>query len=296
VASGPEPPPATFTLGILRRDAIVVPFATYDGKRWKNHWREPSKDVDVPINLRIGRRQSSVAGGALDTWQVWLGANVPRVVHGRQPDWLQTHCSKQVGLRTDYQPSQWPPGPEAQPYPKDGLAVSPPQPVKAIETLATDSPEGKLLADVLREAFAVRENAALERAQLDGAPVRASKKELEALPITIEALYAFGAPRRAYWVEAVREYKPGGACAAVVFGTGWFVRNFGRFTFADFDVSVVPCDRDTLSYMLPLGVMSTSHGLYWIAQWSGWDHEKYDILEIGERSIAPVLTVSGGSC
>ena len=65
---------------------------------------------------------------------------------------------------------------------------------------------------------------------------------------------------------------------------------------ADVDVSVVPCDRDTLSYMLPLGVMSTSHGLYWIAQWSGWDHETYDILEIGERSIAPVLTVSGGSC
>jgi hypothetical protein len=48
--------------------------------------------------------------------------------------------------------------------------------------------------------------------------------------------------------------------------------------------------------MLPLGVMSLTRGLYWVAQWSGWDHEEYDILEIGERSIAPALTVSGGSC
>ena len=41
-----------FTLGVLRRDAMVVPFATYDGKRWENHWPQPSQDVDVPINLR----------------------------------------------------------------------------------------------------------------------------------------------------------------------------------------------------------------------------------------------------
>jgi hypothetical protein len=296
LASAPELPPATFTLAILRRDAIVIPFATYDGKRWKDHWREPSKDVDVPINLRSVPAQWWGPGGPIDAWQVWVGANPPRTVHVRQPDWFQTHCSKQVGLRTDYQPSQWPPGSEAQPYPKDGLAVSPPQPVEAIETPTSDSPERKSMADALRGAFAAREDVALERARLDGSPVRASRKDLEALPITVEALYAFGATRRVYWVEAVREYKQGGACAAVVFGSGWFVRNFGRSAFADFDVSIVPCDRDGLSYMLPLGVMPLAQGLYWIAQWSGWDHEEYDILEIGARSIAPVLTVSGGSC
>ena len=28
----------SFTLAVVRRDSIAIPFATYDGKRWKNAW------------------------------------------------------------------------------------------------------------------------------------------------------------------------------------------------------------------------------------------------------------------
>jgi hypothetical protein len=296
VVSAAESPPATFTLGVLRRDAMVVPFATYDGKRWENHWPQPSQGVDIPVNLRSVPRRWWGQGGPLDAWQVWTEAAPPRLVHVRQPDWLQTHCQKQVGLRTDYQPNQWPPGAEAQPYPKDGLAVSPPHVVEPIETLPPDSAERAVLADILRAAFAAREEDALSRAQADGSPVRASKKELEGLPITIEALYAFGTKPRVYWVEAVREYKKEDACAAIVFGAGWFILDSGRFIFGELDVSVVPCSQEGLQYMFPLGVISLPRGKYWIAQWSGWDNEEYDVIEIGARSIAPVLAVSGGGC
>jgi hypothetical protein len=296
VVSAAEPPSATFTLGVLRRDAMVVPFAAYDGKRWENHWPPPGQGVDVPVNLRSVPGRWWGKSGPLEAWQVWADAAPPRLVHVRQPDWLQTHCQKQVGLRTDYQPDQWPPGPEAQPYPKDGLAVSPPHPVEPIETLPSDSTEREVLADILRAAFAVREEGALARAQTDGAPVRASKKELEALPITIEALYAFGTNRRVYWVEAIREIKKGNACAAIVFGAGWFVLDSGRLTRGEFDVSVVPCSREGLRYMLPLGVISLPRGQYWIAQWSGWDSEEYDVVEISARSFTPVLAVWGGGC
>jgi hypothetical protein len=296
VVNAAEPPPATLTLGVLRRDAIVVPFATYDGKRWENHWPQPSQGVDVPISLHSVPGRWWGQSGPVDAWQVWTDAAPPRLVHVRQPDWLQTYCQKQVGLRTNYQPNQWPPGAEAQPYPKDGLAVWPPHSVEPIETLPSDSPERQGLADVLRTAFAGREDDALAQAQADGSPVRASKKELEALPITIEALYAFGTHRRVYWVEAVREYKKEDACAAVVFGAGWFVLDSGRFTFGEFDVSVVPCSREGLKYMLPLGVISLPRGQYWIGQWSGWDNEEYDVVQISGRPITPVLAVWGGGC
>jgi hypothetical protein len=106
VVSAAESPQAAFTLGVLRRDALVVPFATYDGKRWENHWPEPSQGVDVPINLGSVPRRWWGQGGPLDAWQIWTEAALPRLVHVRQPDWLQTHCQKQVGLRTDYQPSE----------------------------------------------------------------------------------------------------------------------------------------------------------------------------------------------
>ena len=48
-----------------------------------------------------------------------------RMDWAHQPDWFKTYCQKQIGLRTDYQPRVPPPGPDTQPYPKDGLAVSP---------------------------------------------------------------------------------------------------------------------------------------------------------------------------
>jgi hypothetical protein len=283
------------TLGVLRRDATVVPFATYDGKRWENRWPQPSQNVDVPINLRSVPGRWWGEAGPLDAWQVWAGAAPPRLVHVRQPDWLQTHCQKQVGLRTDYQPNEWPPGPEVQPYPKDGLAVSPPHAVDPIETLPSDSAERPALAEILRAAFAMREEDALDRARSDGSPVRASKKELEALPITIEAVYAFGTTHRVYWVEAIREYKKENACA-IVFGGGWFVLDSGKLTHGQFDVLVIPCSRQGLRYMFPLGVISLPRGQYWIAQWSGWDNEEYEVIDIGARSIDSVLAVWGGGC
>jgi hypothetical protein len=284
-----------FTLGVLRRDATIVPFATYDGKRWESHWPQPSQDVDVPINLRSLPGRWWGQGGPLEAWQVWAGAAPPQIVHVRQPDWLQTHCQKQVGLRTDYQPNQWPPGPEAQPYPKDGLAVSPPHAVEPIETLPPESAERPVIAQILGAAFAVREEDALDLARRDGSPVRASKKELEALPITIEALYAFGTRRRVYWTEAVREYKKANACA-IVFGEGWFVLDSGKLTHGQFQVLVVPCSRDGLHYMLPLGVISLPRGQYWIAQLSGWDNEEYDVIDIRADPITSVLAVWGGGC
>jgi hypothetical protein len=286
---------AGFTLGILRRDAMVVPFATYDGKRWENHWPQPSQDVDVPINLRSVPGRWWGLGGPLDTWQVWAGAAPPRIVRVRQPDWSQTHCQKQVGLRTDYQPKEWPPGPEAQPYPKDGLAVSPPHAVEPIETLPSDSAERPALAEILRAAFAMREEEALDRARTDGLHVRAGRKELEAVPITIEALYAFGTKHRVYWAEAIREYKKEGTCF-IVYGGGWVVLDSGKLTYGQFDVLVVPCSRLGLRYMLPLGVISLPRGPHWIAQWSGWDNEEYAVVDIGARSIDSVLRVWGGGC
>src|SRR5712692_158569 len=39
------------TVGVLRRDGIVIPFATFDGKRWRRDWPEPRQRVDVPATL-----------------------------------------------------------------------------------------------------------------------------------------------------------------------------------------------------------------------------------------------------
>lgn len=294
VAAAPSGP--VFTLGVLRRDAIVVPFATYTGKEWKHYWPDPENSVDVPMNLRSVPNKWWGPTGPLDTWQAWAGPK-PETIHVRQPDWLKTYCQKQVGLRTDYQPRSWPPGSDVQPYPKDGLAVSPPQKIDPIERLAPDSGEATAVAQLLRNAYAVQEQNAVYHAQEEGAVVAPTEAELARLPITIESLYAIGKTHRAYWVESNREYKDeANKCSAVLFGSGWLLVDSGQLVYAAFRVDMVPCNRQTLLYMLPLGSMTLPTGTYWIAQWSGWDREQYGVFEIQDKSIEQQLGVPGGGC
>ena len=44
-------PFAAFTIGALRRDGIIIPFAVFDGRRWLSRWPAPERDRSIPINL-----------------------------------------------------------------------------------------------------------------------------------------------------------------------------------------------------------------------------------------------------
>src|SRR5215467_13652021 len=88
--------PASFTIGVVRRDALIVPFATYDGKQWKNYWPAPANDVDVPLSLRSISKRWWGPVGPREMWQVSTSAASPRMVSVRQPDWVTSFCQKVV--------------------------------------------------------------------------------------------------------------------------------------------------------------------------------------------------------
>ena len=48
--------------------------------------------------------------------------------------------------------------------------------------------------------------------------------------------------------------------------------------------------------MLPLGVDAVGGKLYWLAQFSGWDHERYVVIEIKPKTVEAVVNAWGGSC
>ena len=62
-------------------------------------------------------------------------------------------------------------------------------------------------------------------------------------------------------------------------------------------VDVLNCEREAGSYMLPLGVLRLNDRLYWLAQFSGWGHERYVVLasgfvtQTGEGGLAATSTV-----
>jgi hypothetical protein len=285
-----------FTVAVLRRDAIIVPFATYDGKNWRADWPEPKSKYDVPVNLISVPKGWWGPIGPRETWQAWTADDPPRLLKVLQPDWLAAHCQRLIGLRTDYRSHEPPPPLTVLPYPKDGLAVSPPHPIERIDIVAAGDPERALLAPVVTETFNRTERSLANRQ--DHPVVKADREKLAP---TIEAVYAAGDDRRVVYVEAAREYRggrdPSGGCRAVAFGGGWFARDRDRkYTPLHTYVMVLDCDRSVASYMLPLGVVRVAGRTFWLAQFSGWEGEQYEVIEITAKGINRVVTHLGGAC
>ena len=303
VAAAAEP--SGFTVAALRRDGVLIPFAGYDGKRWSARWTMPERDPEIPINLRSVPSRWWGPAGPQETWTAWIDNHAGPTLRVLRPEAIDVHCVRQVGLRTDYRPSQPAPPSDEQPYPKDGLAVAPPQTVEAIEIIDTRAPQLDGLMPVLREAFDRGESATAESFNH---PV--PSKTREAIAPQIEAVYAFSQAPRVYYVESQRTYGLGYALhswpfrdssdCGTAFGSGWFARDEKGFRSLDPDrrmsVRIVPCDKYGASYMLPFGAMRLGTKTYWIVQFSGWDHERYVVLDIGPKTVDAVINVWGGGC
>jgi hypothetical protein len=284
---------APFAVGVLRRDGVIIPFAVFDGNSWSNRWPKPTLDLTVPTDVASVPSRWWGPTGPLATWQAWIGTAEPQPVKVVQPDWIDAHCVRQIGLHTDYRSDQIPPPPTEQPYPKDGLAIAPPRAVERINVVPRSGEEANAIAAQLKEAF--------NRAERDPAskmnhPIERSRRD--AIDPVIEAMYSHGTEPRAYYVEAVREYLELGTheCTLVSFGTGWFVRESGKFRPLAMAVDILGCNRHGASYMLPLGVVRTGNRLFWLVQFSGWDRERYAVIEPKMKEVEAALNVWGGGC
>jgi hypothetical protein len=292
-AAGGEP--GAFGVAVVRRDGIIIPFAAFDGKRWSNSWPPPALELTIPIGLRGVPSKWWGPTGALESWQVWRAAAEPQRVNVVQTDWVNVHCVRQIGLRTDYTSPSAPPPRTEQPYPKDGLAVSPPQPVERVAVVQTESTDARALMPAVREAF----NTA-ERRTEDHYHHPVTRRSREGRDPDIEAIYAAGEDPRVYYVEAARRYRRLGQrpdeCEAVAFGAGWFVRDGADVRSLETVVDLLECNRAGAGYMLPLGVMRIAGKTFWLAQFSGWAHERFVVVEIKRKAVEAVLSVWGGSC
>jgi hypothetical protein len=286
-------PDRSFAVGILRRDGIVVPFAAFDGRKWSSHWPKPALELTVPVDVHSVPSSWWGPTGPLDSWEAWAGTSERQPIRVSQPDWIGVHCLRQVGLRTDYRAGEFPPPPREQPYPKDGLAVAPPQPIERIQAVPPAAGEVTGMTAILQEAFNDAERTTARRFNH---PIKPGIRER--ITPTIEAVYAHGGEPRVYYVESLREYQMAGTheCTMVAFGTGWFVRENGTYRALSMAVDALNCDRLGASYMMPLGVARLATRVFWLAQFSGWDHERYVVIEPKARGVDAVLSVWGGGC
>lgn len=294
-----------FAVGVLRRDGIVVPFATFDGKRWRQDWPEPRGSEEIPASIDNVPPRWWGGLGPLDTWQAWTAAAAPLRLRVLQPDWYDAQCVRHVGLRTDYRSMLPRVDPKAAPFPKDGIAIAPPRGPETIERVEIENVG--MSAPEVAAAFNEAERKAVKRFEdRSKFPIPAERRGDAQLKI--EAIYAAGSRSgtRVYYVEASKQYAFRdrmnddarlGRCAQVSFGGGWFVGDANRpLKPLGFEVAVVACNRYQARYMLPLGATRLAGRYFWIAQWAGWDYEEYSIVEIKQDKTDVALRAWGGGC
>jgi hypothetical protein len=227
VAAGDEAR-ENFTLGVVRRDSIVIPFATYDGKRWKNSWPAPETRVTAPIMLADVPKRWWTGRDPILKWTFWPSdpaesSPVSRGAGGASgaasrpletigPTWFPAHCQQSLGLRTTYSTREVLPPLHIQPYPKAGLAVAGAANITPIEIVDIASSElvDALARTLVKPVFAEERRLIRSYMRGDGNWMHPySDEERMETPFRIEALYKVArglGDRDVYYYEGLKHY------------------------------------------------------------------------------------------
>ena len=346
-ATSPAAPPAPFangerqaadrgrfTLAVLRRDGVVIPFAHYDGSKWSNSWVVPTKAFEVPLSLEDVPDKWWPQRRPITTWTAWPTQRSSRRIETQGPVLLRAHCQRTVGLRTNWAPSEMPPPDGVQPYPKEGLATAGGAVlVEPVQLLNEAAPEWKMVADAVREEVTRRERAAIRNlSEVWSHPVpedQRAKTPFE--PEVVLRSHDRTTGWDVYYFEGVKRYAttpkprtgdgtvvrtadgsqvvvlppqgrqgrraPGGrACELLSFASGWLMVAPGRTPSLRLSVDITDCNREGLVYTMPLGAIRLNGRLVWILQVSGYGYQRYEIVEIQDGKLKILLATPGGAC
>lgn len=298
---GAETMPDRAVFGVLRRDGLLTPFALLRGRRWTMPWPMGFRGRELPINLEAvpehwwGGRAPGVE------WRAWLGDNRVRPLTLGAPTQYFVHCSRRIGIRTDYKSGQpLPPGP-VEPFPKDALVVSEPGVnLQQVEVVPRESEAWASLALSLLEELDRAEDLSIGAIATQSGwrhPVR--RQDRRRLPVRLESWYRTPLPggQTASFIEAVRSYEPGPedeGCGLETFFSGWvFHPAEGRIR-TSLLAKVTYCDRVGAMYMLPFGALRFDDRVHWIYQLSGWEDEWYVVTDVGTRSARNLVEYYAG--
>jgi hypothetical protein len=294
----------TFTLGVLRRDGIVIPFAAWNGSRWANRWPAPGRRVDIPISVAGSPKAWWLNDRPVGYWTAWPLRGDSQVVYVKNPINLTAECQPQVGLQTDYTSVEARALARMQPFPKDGLATAGDILVESVTILDAKSAEwSRVSADV-----AAKINAAETKLLATGRTTPPfSEAERAKRPFTLEVLFRSAGPRpdtTLLYFEGIKRY--GRTAEAlrqyvitpepITYAAGWIVLDPQAPPRISESLMFSDTRREGLLYTMGLGSFRVGGTLYWAVQRSGWGFERFDIVEIAEPEVKTAFSTAGGSC
>jgi hypothetical protein len=307
-SSGQDARPSPFTLGVVRSDGILLPFAAFDGDEdWSTPWpgafssaRAPG---DLPVNL-AAVPEKWWGEQVPPEWRLWpRGSKAPLLIKLIAPIVTPVGVQRRVGVRTDFLTNFNPFVPPYElPYPKEGLAVGGTATVLPITQVSHLAPAAVTLIERLRGAIERAEERTVRSLRSNTGwthPFNGDARR-KIVP-TMEAWYANTLPDSGVnvsYVEIVKKYPPqpeDEGCGLESFITGWVHDDpRDKQPKATLGALITYCDREKASYMLPFGQMHLGERVYWVYQMSGHDHEWYVVTEVERDRSRVVAEYHGG--
>lgn len=290
-----------FNLGVLRRDGVLLPFTSFDGRNWSIQWPDAYATVPLPISLADVPAKWFGPPGPGAAWTAWFPDGTTRKLAIGKPLHVPVFCLGHLGLATDYQGEAI--DPREPTVPKDALAVTGNVEVAPITTVSLLSADAARLVKDFTDRFNESERQAATAFSNWRHPW--SPEERRAFPIELETFYRAIEPRpggtefRTTYVEMVRRFpaRPGDrGCGLITYARGWMTEVAGKKPITTLAARVTYCDRDQASFMQPFGRVRVGRDTYWVYQMSSWRDEVYSVSRVSQDGVRPVVAVSGGSC
>ena len=297
----------TFTVGILRQDGVVAPFAQYANRKWTNPWhsRQPGDQADEPDTIADLPKpwfQSFVKPSS--DWYFWSPTGEPTAVKTSKIVQVCSHCQQVWGLFSDYPNSKQP---EKNACVRNvGAVLSKKKQARAMATITNSSVDWRQMLTFLGPEFERAESAGITRivsqqyrAQLPPAEERAG------IPLSILNLYRTQLSDDGdvlFYFEASKEYsKPresnDAGCNNISLLGGWVIRNAqGELTLLDSQYSPTDCDMKEGGLILPFAILQLHGKTFAIVEEDSYEGEAYIILEIQKKRVRRVLETYAGSC
>jgi hypothetical protein len=295
-------PRERFTLGVLRRDGVILPFASFDGD-WSMPWPVSTRDLELPITLDAV--PPKWWGGELPAaWTLWpttVGASTIRVTP-KAPIAIVVGHEKRLGVLTDYVSSEPPATRFELPYPKEGLVVAGNLTIEPIARVSKLSAAWKDLTAAIQEDIEAAEHKAINAVRGNTRWVHPiSRERRRGVSATLEAWYTSSLEQPGFsvsYIEAVKQYPPGEddkGCGLETFVSGWVYSNVRqKQPKTDLTARVTYCDRQGASYMLPFGLFRANNRTHWVFQISSWESEWYTVVEATPGRVRFVAEYFGG--
>jgi hypothetical protein len=289
-------------VAVLRRDGLLLPFASFDRGKWKTPWPASARGRELPISAR-DVPDSWWGDAPHDGWRAVLLDGSDQALDAGDPIVIPAGCDRKIALRTGYQSAEPLPPAPMDPFPKDGLATTGGASIEPITRVSANAPEAIALAKLLTPELDRVEDAAISSiANRTGWKHPVREQDRHALSVRMDAWYR--APLddpeiMVSWVELVRSYPPGPGdegCGLETFFSGWVLRRRTEPGKArvDLHARVTYCDRKDVLYMLPFGRLKSGGDWFWIYQLSGWDAEWYTVTRVDAVRPKTVAEFYGG--